>query len=361
MIFTNKHIVLFILIIIIVVFIVHYDVYLVPKNEPLCKPVFVIKRELNPELRAKLNKSERVVFHEAINNMAQNDIYEGFDNTELKIPDKTICKFTVNDMKNSDKIKIIDSVCNIIAYIPTPLNDDDIKDIITYYSIIYDKSNDIDDFYKKVEIDFDKNKDDLMKSRFAQLVLFLIGRCDIKQNTNIQDLNIKDDTKEIKQIVKDENISKKVINMIQKKIKKKLKKMNEQNQNNISYNSDGLIDNTKNYNYNYNYNYGDDFDVEKIKNMGGFNLNDGPSSYEISDQVDRVTQSTRIGPYHHKELIYNDSIQNSGNIGNPGNSFYVNNFKNQQDSYTDRAKDYLRTEACSSDYYNTSTQAYNLF
>lgn len=348
--FTNKHIVLIILVIIIVVFIVNYDVYVVPKNEPLCKPVFVVKRELNPELRARLNKSNKIVFHEAIDNIAQNDIFEGFDNTELKIPDKSICKYTVNEMKNPKKITVIDNVCNIVAYIPTPLKDEDIKDIINYYGIIYEKSQDIDDFFNTIKIELQKNKDSLMTSKFAQLVLFLIGKCDIiennKDNTYLE-INKKD---EVLETVKDEQISRKVLNLIEKKIKKKIKKMNEQNKNNISFDANTTIDNTKNFNYS------NEFDVEQIKNMGGFNLNDGPSSYEISDPVDRITQSTRIGPYHHKELIYNND-----DIQNPGNSFYVSNFKNQQDNYIDRAKDYLKEETCSSDYYNNSTQAYNLF
>lgn len=347
--FTNKHIVLIILIIIIVVFVVHYDVYVVPKNEPLCKPVFVIKRELSPEVRAKLNKSEKMVFREAVDNIANNNIFEGFDNTDLKIPDKSICSFSIKEMKNCEKIKVIDSVCNILAYIPTPFKEEDIKDILSYYAIMYDKSTDLNNFFEKVQEDFEINKDPMMKSKYAQLVLFLIGRSDIKQNTQVNNNTSQgDDNSELS---KNDEISRKVVQMIEKKVKKKLKKMNENRQggNNIP------IDINSSYDQNKNFNYSDEFDVEQIKSVGGFNLNDGPSSYEMSDPVDRTSQSTRIGPYHHKELIYNDNIQK------PENSFYVSNFKNQLDSYTDRAKDYLRNETCSSDYYNSSTQAYNLF
>ncbi len=347
--FTNKHIVLIILIIIIVVFVVHYDVYVIPKNEPLCKPIFVIKRELSPEVRAKLNKTEKMVFREAVDNIANNNIFEGFDNSDLKIPDKSICTYSVKEMKNSDKIKVIDSVCNVIAYIPTPLRDEDIKDIINYYAIMYDNSSDLDNFFEKVQEDFEKNKDPMMKSKYAQLVLFLIGRSDIKNNIQINNDSILQDNNS--EVSKNDEISKKVVNMIEKKIKKKLKKMNERQQNV----NDIPIDINSSYDQNKNFNYSNEFDVEQIKSMGGFNLNDGPSSYEMSDPVDRISQSTRIGPYHHKELIYNDNMQK------PGNSFYVSNFKNQLDSYTDKAKDYLRNETCSSDNYNSSTQAYNLF
>jgi hypothetical protein len=350
--FTNKHIVLIILIIIIVVFIMNYDVYVVPKNEPLCKPVFVVKREISPEMRAKLNKTEKVVYHEAIDNIATHNMYEGFENTDLKLPDKSICYFSIPEMKNADKIQTIDSVLNIIAYIPTPLKDEDIKEIIKYFGSIYDKADSIDTFYNKVESETKKSKDSLMTCRFAKLILFLIGKCELENLNKKNKLDQSGIDYEVDESIQSEEIPKKVIDMVQKKIKKKLKKMEGQQ---IDDQSKIPIDTSSNLDSKPNFNYTTEFDVEQIKSIGGFNLNDGPSSYEMSDPVDRTTKSTRIGPYHHKELIYNDGT------GKQNNTFYVSNFKNQSDAYTQKAKEYMKHETCASDYFNTGLQAYNLF
>ncbi len=339
--FTNKHIVLFILIIIIVVFIYHYDVYVIKKNEPLCKPIYVVKRELTPELRAKLNKSEKVVFHETIDNIASNDLYEGFNNTDLKVPDKSICKFIITDLNDPEKIKVMDSVLNIIAYIPTPLEEKDLKEIISHYAKLYEKSDSIENFYSKAEKQVENKSDDLLSCKFAQLIIFLIARCDIQNNMLSKDNTIKIQDEVSEESTKQE-IPQKIIELVEKKVRKKLKKMNK---NNMEQSESGVSK--------PDFNYSDDFNVEQIKTLGGTNLNDGPSSYELSDSVDRVSQSTRIGPYHHKELIYNDNKQNAG--------FYQSNFKDQMDNYIDRTKDYLNTESCASDNYNNQFQTYNIF
>ncbi len=338
--FTNKHIVLFILIIIIVVFIYNYDVYVIKKNEPLCKPIYVVKRELTPELRAKLNKSEKIVFHETIDNIASNDLYEGFANTDLKVPDKSICKFVITELKDPEKIRVMDSVLNIIAYIPTPFEEKDLKEIISHYAKLYEKSDNIEHFYSKSESQVTNKNDNLLSCKFAQLIIFLIARCDIQSNVLSKDNTIKIQDEISEESTKQE-IPQKILELVEKKIRKKLKKINknaEQNQSEISKPE---------------FNYSNDFNVEQIKTLGGTNLNDGPSSYELSDSVDRVSQSTRIGPYHHKELIYNDNKQNAG--------FYQSNFKDQMDNYVDRSKDYLNTETCASDNYNGQFQTYNIF
>ena len=52
--FKNEHIVMGIIIIITVFFIINYDVYVLPKNEPLCKPVYVTKKTIDDKIIKKL-------------------------------------------------------------------------------------------------------------------------------------------------------------------------------------------------------------------------------------------------------------------------------------------------------------------
>ena len=91
----NKHIVLMLLIIIIGVFIYNYDVYVIPKNEPLCKPVFVTKRELDAETRAELNKTESEALKETFNNLADMEYFETFNNVSTLTT--IICKYCFSD------------------------------------------------------------------------------------------------------------------------------------------------------------------------------------------------------------------------------------------------------------------------
>ena len=55
---TNKHIVLIIIAIIIVAFIYNYDVYIVQKYEPICKPIYVTKKILNTDEENLLNNND---------------------------------------------------------------------------------------------------------------------------------------------------------------------------------------------------------------------------------------------------------------------------------------------------------------
>ena len=55
--FTNKHIVLIIIAIIIIAFIYNYDVYIVQKNQPICKPIYVTKKILTPDEEKSLPKN----------------------------------------------------------------------------------------------------------------------------------------------------------------------------------------------------------------------------------------------------------------------------------------------------------------
>jgi len=91
----NKHIVLILLIIIIGVFIYNYDVYVIPKNEPLCKPIYVTKRELTPEIRAELNITESEILKETFENLADIEYFESFGNLDSNTSDENFPQYDV--------------------------------------------------------------------------------------------------------------------------------------------------------------------------------------------------------------------------------------------------------------------------
>ena len=180
----NKHIVLMLIIIIIGVFIYNYDVYVIPKNEPLCKPVFVTKRELSPELRAKLNRTESEMLKETFNNLADIEYFENFGNldnnqelSQYDIPPKSFATFTIPSLTNQHKIKVIDSVIKILSYIPTNYCESQIKQMVEYFAIIYETSPNLESFYKNIASST-KIKESPYNSKYSHLILYLIGKFD---------------------------------------------------------------------------------------------------------------------------------------------------------------------------------------
>ena len=203
--FNNKHIVLIIIIIIVVIFIINYDVYVISKNESICKPLYVTKREISPEIRAELNKIESNVLKETFTNLSANNNYEEFTglssipqinlpenlqsilpinlNQNLTLPNiydippKTFSEFTIPSITNSEKLKVIDSVIKILSYIPTNYCETQIKQLIEYFAIIYETSADLETFYKNVGTST-KIKEYPYNSKYSHLILFLIGKFD---------------------------------------------------------------------------------------------------------------------------------------------------------------------------------------
>ena len=49
--FTNDHVVIILVIIIVFVFIFNFDVYVITKNEPICKPIYLTKKIINDEMK----------------------------------------------------------------------------------------------------------------------------------------------------------------------------------------------------------------------------------------------------------------------------------------------------------------------
>jgi hypothetical protein len=179
----NKHIVLIFIIIIVGIFIYNYDIYIISKNEPLCKPIYVTKREISPEIRAELNKTESNVLKETFKNI--DTYYEGFGNLSdqdesslnLDIPNKSFSSFSIPSITNPEKLKVIDSVIKILSYIPTTYCENDIKQLVEYFGMIYETSPNLETFYRNVASSI-KIKEEPYNSKYSHLILFLIGKFD---------------------------------------------------------------------------------------------------------------------------------------------------------------------------------------
>ena len=133
----NKYIVLIILIVIITIFIINFDVYVVSKNQPLCKPIYVSKRELTPDI-----KIEQI---------------EQYDNIDQK------------------KIVVINNIVQTLNTIEGQNQNYDM--ILKTIEPIYLSSTDINDFYENMALNnislADPNTDQSIK-----YVCFLISKYD---------------------------------------------------------------------------------------------------------------------------------------------------------------------------------------
>jgi hypothetical protein len=170
--FTNNNVVIILIIIIVFVFIYNFDVYVITKNEPICKPIYVTKKIINDEMK-QVSQLEKKINQEFSN------FKEDFDNLScnLNIPDNSLTNFNVNGIKSSFKKSVIESVISVLANIPTDMSDEHIKEIIEYFSIIYETSLNIHDFYNNVSNSTKINKDPY-NTKYAHLVLYLINKFD---------------------------------------------------------------------------------------------------------------------------------------------------------------------------------------
>jgi len=361
MIFTNKHIVLILIIIIIFVFIYNYDVYVVPKNEPLCKPVFVTKRELSPEERAELNKSETVVFKETFSNLLDNDYFEGFDMTKDLTPPKTISTYSIPFLTDPNKIKVIDSVLKVLSYVPTTYSEIQIKEMVEYFAMIYNSSDNLEVFYDNIA-NSTKISQDPYNSKYSHLILFLIG----KFHSDIESCDDTNPDLEYYPTVKSEFNLKhedipKIINYYNK-----LKTYDEQNMDENSTESeqsnssitktkkDKKVKKSKKYldqimseKISKQLNEPMNFNIENTKISGIPNLSDGPSSKSLSDSVDRESIATRINsthsaPYSPNFVGFAHSMSSDCNdLNHTNQDDYLNS---PQNAYYYKATDYLSQE-----------------
>ncbi len=344
--FTNKHIVLILIIIIIVVFIYNYDVYIVPKNEPICKPVYITKRELNPEQRAELNSSQTVIFKESFSNLLDNKYFEGFESMNDLIPPKNLSNYSPSFITDPNKIRVVDSVIKVLSYIPTNSNEKQMQELLEYYIMIYQSSSDLENFYENVAKST-KITEEPYNSKYSHLILFLIGKfhsdLDNCHNPNgvlcetgiasessfnlkpedipelIQNYYVKKEEEQLaqsqaeaqNQSSESESISESGsqsqneysqeqlgnssdylqpsnttgANGESKKYKKKKKRVNNQKV------LDELIAQKIQQKINQESNYS----LRDVQTTGAINLNDGPSSRQMSESIDRSALSTRNG------------------------------------------------------------------
>ncbi len=361
---TNKHIVLILIIIIIFVFIYNYDVYVVPKNEQLCKPLYVTKRELTPEERADLNQSEAIVFKETFGNLLENEFFEGFDMTQQLIPPKTLSTYIVPHLTDANKIRVIDSVVKVLAYIPTVYNEHQIKELVEYFAMIYNSSNNLDIFYENVA-NSEKILQDPYNSQYAHLILFLIGKFDSDLNStsfNTGQLNIS------KQIDTDFDIKPEDIPMIiaqynmQKEYDEKNDNDKDDNDNDDNKDNDetkhGKRKNKKSKKHK-KYSHAQMISDSSDANYSGIpNVSNGPSMPETFSMVDRDSMATRINstPSAPYSANFSNSGCSSGNCPTSTPSMRSSSYPNSdyitslQDSFNFRASDYLGQQLDHSDY-----------
>ena len=173
--FNNKHVVLIILVIIFFVFVYNYDVYVIKKGDSLCKPIYVIKRELEPEILKELNESEKIVINEAFETDYFGNINMDESSENYQLPPKSLLSFHVPEVTDPNKISIMDSVIKVLSYIPTNIKENEIKEMLEYFGLIYQTSSSLEDFYKNVSSST-KIKSSPYNTKYSQLILFLIGK-----------------------------------------------------------------------------------------------------------------------------------------------------------------------------------------
>jgi len=183
--FKNEYIVIGIIIIITVFFIINYDVYVLSKNEPLCKPVYVTKKIINDKMIKKLknpkesftiskNKKLRVKNEENELNYENKDIKEIL--VQESCGDVNIEEENINHNKNIIRKKIIiNNILNILPNIPTRLKDEEIHAIINHISNVYLASTSLPQFYNNIN---NSDKISPKNSNYVKLILYLIDNFD---------------------------------------------------------------------------------------------------------------------------------------------------------------------------------------
>jgi hypothetical protein len=170
--FTNDNVVIILIIIIAFVFIFNFDVYVITKNEPICKPIYVTKKVINNEMKQITSLEKNI-------NQEFSQFKETFSNIScnLNTPENYLTNFNVYGINSTFKKSVIDSVINVLSNIPTDMDSEQIKEIIEYFAIIYETSLNIHDFYNNVSNSTKINKDPY-NTKYARLVLYLINKFD---------------------------------------------------------------------------------------------------------------------------------------------------------------------------------------
>jgi hypothetical protein len=227
--FKNEHIVIAIIIIITIFFIINYDVYVLPKNEPLCKPVYVTKKIIDDKIIKKLKnpkesfkslknnkinehkinehknikeenlniKEENILMDDNMNNNMDDNKNNNMNNHMNNHPENLskIKEENINHNKNIIRKKIIlNNILNILPKIPTKLNNEEIHFIINHISNIYLTSTTMNQFYNNVN---NSDKISSTNSSYVRLILYLIDNFDSSIPIDIDQVNANIENKKI--------------------------------------------------------------------------------------------------------------------------------------------------------------------
>lgn len=198
---TNTHIIIILIILIVFTFIYNYDVYVVIKGEPICKPVIVTKKVIDANFK-KLNSKE---MGKELQNIVMNDsILEKFTNIELienfqdsknfSVPDSSLLNLNIPEVNTHYKKVVVDNLLNVLHNIPTNFTTETIKELVEYFAIIYQTSNNIDKFFDNVASSTKINQEPY-NSQYSHLILYLIAKFDSIYNSECMNKKCIDDIK----------------------------------------------------------------------------------------------------------------------------------------------------------------------
>ena len=208
----NIHIIVFLIIIIIIIFIYNYDIHVTPKGEKLCEDILVDKKNIN-------------------NIKKQNEI-------------------NIMDVKQNN---VINNAMKVLENIPSEIDQENIQSIVHKINTLYQASDNINDFNKKLKEIPDEYP---YNTKYSQLVINLIIKFDNEYNEKIS---------------KNYNVDNKIS---LKKSKKRNKKVSFDDSQNISHisNDDNSEKISENFNNVEEFNNTNDFNnVEEFNNVGKFN------------------------------------------------------------------------------------------
>ena len=178
---TNKNIIFILLIMIIITFLFNYDVYIIEKDKEICKPIYITKRDMFSNIENPNNN----VYEKAIEKFKNEDelenIYENFDISNNSILSSTELKESIIPIiDNNYKKLVISNVIDVLNKLPIKLTKN-IKDLLEYFSHIYQNSTSIQEFYKKITSDPNMTKKPF-NSKYSNIIIYLIDQFDYYNN-----------------------------------------------------------------------------------------------------------------------------------------------------------------------------------
>ncbi|AYV80253.1 MAG: hypothetical protein Gaeavirus22_1 [Gaeavirus sp.] len=97
------------------------------------------------------------------------------DASGLAVPGQALATFIVPGVTDKKKVKVMDSVVKILSNIPTTIDINTIKQMVEYFAIIYQTATSLEIFYQNISSST-KIKESPYNTKYAQLILFLIGK-----------------------------------------------------------------------------------------------------------------------------------------------------------------------------------------